>query len=454
MKRLLKTCFFVLVSIVLLQSCNTEVELCYYDDHPHRAALDVRYDWGAWKGAGQHPERMYVLAHRIVNTYKYVFSTETKASGNRATMLFPVEEQIPLYPSVAEIPDEGNAPSEGDDEEEIPDEEDDASAGTEVVADDEEEAFEEPVEGDISSESDGEEDGTGEELPEEPKEEVWHKMRLKNGKYRFLAFNCDTTAFDIKGLEEFQKDPSYNMENLYLRYKTVSQAEKEGAQAWKDYNLYADFVESENMPIFYTVQNGVNVNLNERVVVNFTPQPVTQKVTVNFTIDKEKGVRIDSLLADMSGIPSGMQLATGYLETDRTYKMLFKPTCGKNNENAAIVNCTGVLNVTGIMRSRDVSLVTGPGIMQLVIYTSATDPETKLRKRKIIQCIINLRNTLTKANLIRWAADNEHIIQTKKTGTLDIRSILKIEKGMVIVDSDNETGLDRWGQGGQIDIDA
>ncbi|MDE7378364.1 MAG: DUF5119 domain-containing protein [Paraprevotella sp.] len=450
MRRLLETCFFVLVSIVLLQSCNTEVELCYYSEHPHRAALDVRYDWGSWKGTGQHPERMYVLAHRIVNTYKYVFSTETKTSGNRATMLFPVEEQIPLCPSLEEISNEGDTPSESNGEGDTSD--DDVSAGMEVVPDDEEEVSEEPVEGDVPLDSD-EENETDEELPEDPKE-VWHKMRLKNGRYRFLTFNCDTTAFGIKGLEEFQKDPSYNMENLYLRYKTVSQAEKEGAQAWKDYNLYADFVESENMPIFYTVQNGVNVNLNERVVVNFTPRPVTQKVTVKFIIDKEKGVRIDSLLADMSGIPSGMQLATGYLETDRTYKMLFKPTCGKNNENATIVNCTGVLNVTGIVRSHDASLITGPGIMQLVIYTSATDPDTKLRKRKVIQCIINLRNTLTKANLIRWAADDEHIIQTKKTGTLDIRSILKIEKGMVVEDSDNETGLDRWGQGGQIDIDA
>lgn len=432
MRQLLTRWLFVIVELVALQACNTEVELCYYSDHPHRATLDVRYDWDEWADKGKHPERMYVLAHRIVNTYKYVFSTETKASGNRATMLFPVEEQVDLYPPKTETPvtpenpDASETPDDPETPNEPSDEEDTPPLVTDALAVSEENA------------------GNDEEVVEQPEPEVWHKMRLKNGIYRFLAFNCDTRAFDIDGLKEFQENPDYDIANLYLKYRTVPKADKDGALAWKDYNLYSDFVESDNAPIFYAVEENVEAKLNERVVVTFKPNLVTQRITVNFTINKDKGVRIDSLLADMSGIPSGIQLATGYLITDKTYKVMFKPTCPDNNENATTVSCTGALNVTSIVRSSDASLITGPGIMQLAVYTSTLDSESNERKKKMLQCIINLRNTLTREKLVRWADDDEHIIQNKKTGTINIQNVLRIEKDAILEDSDSDTGLDRW----------
>lgn len=432
MRQLLTRWLFVIVELVALQACNTEVELCYYSDHPHRATLDVRYDWDEWADKGKHPERMYVLAHRIVNTYKYVFSTETKASGNRGSLLFPIEEQMllnPLAPETSNVPETPaipEAPGEPEISEGASDGNDTPSTETDAPAQSEENA------------------GNGEEGVKQPESEVWHKMRLKNGTYRFLAFNCDTKAFDIDGLKEFQENPDYDIENLYLKYRTVPKADKDGALAWKDYNLYSDFVESDNAPIFYAVEEKVEAKLNERVVVTFRPNQITQRITVNFTINKEKGVRIDSLLADMSGIPSGIQMATGYLITDKTYKVLFKPTCSDNNENATTVSCTGALNVTSIVRSHDASLITGPGIMQLAVYTSTIDPETHVRKKKLLQCIINLRNTLTQAQLIRWSDDNEHIIQNKKIGTINIQNVLRIERDAILEDSDSDTGLDRW----------
>ncbi|MCM1108664.1 MAG: DUF5119 domain-containing protein [Clostridium sp.] len=441
MRRLIMKWMLLLVSIMLVQACNTEVELCH-SDHPHRATLDVHFDWGQWKDAGKHPDRMYVLAHRIVNSYKYIFSTEAKASGNRGSMLFPLEEQVLLYPASPTTPEPDVTPGETPDG----DEGEDENEGGDPLPD--------GAEDEKGSDTDGEAAFAALADEDQPVE-VWHKMRLKNGEYRFLAFNSDAEGFEMDGLDEFRTDPSYDMDNLHLRYKThdLDEVLFEGWRSWKDYNPYARFVKNCNYPIFYATCENVPVTLNQKCTITFKPQPVTQKITVQFSINKERGVKIERMLADMSGIPSGIQFTTGYLDVEHTNKILFEPVFAAENINATTVNCTGELDVTSIMHSFDRNLVTGPGIMQLVVYTSTTDDDGQLRY-KAIQCLINLRNTLREAALIKWADDDEHYVINKRSATLKINRVLTIQKGVIIEDSDNDTGMDRWIPAETIIIDA
>ena len=82
--------------------------------------------------------------------------------------------------------------------------------------------------------------------------------------------------------------------------------------------------------MFYARVDHVSVPLAQegtgQVVVDFTPEPLTQDVSFVFHIEKTADVVVDSLTAEISGIPSTMELTTGLILAQKTYKLLFRPT--------------------------------------------------------------------------------------------------------------------------------
>lgn len=431
--------------LILVASCTTEVDLCYCP-HPHRAVLDICYDWKD-TDPEEIPEHMYVIAYRVVNAYKYCFRTTTLASGNTGIMLFPASERIPLEQPEPEEPENPEEPGDGEnpDAGQFPEEPETPEEGSEA------EVLADEVTGD-EGEMPGNE-GEEEEQPEE--QEEMHKLQVRDGQYQFLAFSATSNAFVVNGLDEFEKNPDYPLEKMRLTYKTYNRDDElfAGYRAWKDYNPYSKFVLSEVSPMFYARKEDIRMKLNESRKILFEPRPITQRIKVEFTIKKEPNVVVEALLAEMSGIPEGMQFSTGYMDIDHTYKLIFIPEIKtKNNVGQTTVECVGDMNVTSIVPSYDKALVTGPGIMQVVVYTRVDD-ENGRSHRKAIQCLINLYETLHKAKLLEWDEEGEHYRQTVSQATLHIQNVLEIKEGSV-VDGDDSTGLDTWRDMGTIDVDG
>ena len=438
-------CRLLLPLWLLCYACSTEVELCYEPLHPHHTLLDFRFQWDD-EYAGTIPDSMRVTAIRWSNIVRYDYQVTSGASDNKGTLLYPADEAVDLtgQKNIAPMTRNGETgDSEVTDEGNGGNEETDSGNGENTGSD----------------EGNGNDEATpGEETPDEntPEEKV-----LKY--YREMAINTATGKKQGKVTGENGEGLYSEINLVYKHYPASSPYIKSYAGTWTDYNPYADYILGYFAPIYSDMVDLIEVPLSnsgspQTVTVNFHPTPVTQRLTFTFDVDKAEGVVIDSMIAEVSGVPARMELNTGYVDADKTYKVLFKPnydnagyTTKADSMAAAVIRCTGVVQVIGIIQSYNPEWSTGPGVMHLAIYTHTEDDEGAQRT-KLHRVCINLYNTLEQAGLMEWDKDKKKYKQAVKEAILPIEAVLEVKKDQAAGGEDTESGIDNWETAGRIDL--
>lgn len=378
--------FFCMAALLMVWSCQTDVELCNETVHPHRAKLTYSFNWGKNKNSFT-PDSMTVLASRVVNIWKTGMATGSFSSGG--TYLF-------------------NAPL-------------DYRPGTENVAS----ATLEPV--------------------------TWKVKQFKVpvGDYKFIAFNMGAEEFDYSNVFEFFANPDMLQSELSIAYRTYCRSDSglhSVIPSWRDYNAYSNYVQTSSHAFYYDTLSTMKLSNSQNYNIQFSPKELTQCVDIYFDIAKviDKQVfTVDSVFGEISGLPGSINLATGILNVEKTYKMMFPTDKIKDTETAKTVACHAEIHVSGIMRNRMRNIYFGPGIMQVVIYCSAYSPETGQRETKRIQGKINLYNTLTKTPSLRLNDDQKSAKMTTRTLKLSIGSKMEID-GEKILGASDESRTDVW----------
>lgn len=455
-------CRLLLPLWLLCYACSTEVELCYEPLHPHHTLLDFRFQWDD-EYAGTIPDSMRVTAIRWSNIVRYDYQVTSGASDNKGTLLYPADEAVDLtgQKNIAPMTRNGETgDSEVTDEENGGNEETDSGNGENTGSD----------------EGNGNDEATpGEETPDENTPSAampQHKLWARAGDYNILTYAWDSNVFEDAIEEDVNNivtgengEGLYSEINLvYKHHPASSPYIKSYAGTWTDYNPYADYILGYFAPIYSDVVDLIEVPLSnsgspQTVTVNFHPTPVTQRLTFTFDVDKAEGVVIDSMIAEVSGVPARMELNTGYVDADKTYKVLFKPnydnagyTTKADSMAAAVIRCTGVVQVIGIIQSYNPEWSTGPGVMHLAIYTHTEDDEGAQRT-KLHRVCINLYNTLEQAGLMEWDKDKKKYKQAVKEAILPIEAVLEVKKDQAAGgEEDTESGIDNWETAGRIDL--
>ncbi len=281
---------------------------------------------------------------------------------------------------------------------------------------------------------------------------------LPVGDYRFMTFNMDTTEMSYSGVDEYiGGEEGYGLSDIYVDYKEYSQYD-EGLNViipdWQDYNPYAGYIQPEIHKV--TVDTlAVTLSLGQNFTCNFTPTGRTQNIDIYFNIQKQVGNTpfvVDSVVGEISGLPKRMTLLDGNLDISNTCKMMFRMKTvnsagGEQADtySASSARCHANIDVTGIVPGRSADAITGPGILQVMIYVHAENPDNAgsvLVKK--IQGKINLYNTLHNARLIDYTDDGEHVRRTAAHGVLDIEADVVIDGESIIENPDNTGGIDAW----------
>ena len=277
-------------------------------------------------------------------------------------------------------------------------------------------------------------------------------FRLPVGDYKFVTFNMADEELDYTELNQYITDPEMPLADINLNYRTYAQKDVALGKLlndWTDYNRYADFVQPIARPLYYDTVVVKNINSGSSYLLNFNPHEMTQEIEFNFTVNKDiskQAFRVDSVFADIAGIPHAINLSKGEVDISKTNKLLFRMNKISDADTKKSVACKGTIHVLGIVQPTHSKMTLGPGILQLYICCSApTSAGTRESKR--IPVLINLYNTLKKTPSIRLATDYKSASKTTQKLKLVIQAKDLVINGQhVVTDSDSDGGLDQWQQ--------
>ena len=258
------------------------------------------------------------------------------------------------------------------------------------------------------------------------------------GEYKFLSVNMDAADYKYEGLSNLNEATR----NVHLGDVTLENLTYEGnseyivhPKEWTsetttfDRNQYsydgepALFIRNSQEPVVVDSTTIMKWGADENKTVEFHPVPVTQNIDVFFDLKKDGSVqfKVDSVWCIMSGIPHRMNVGTGGLDVSRTDKIMFRtyfvntntvPTYNSERLTDEVGNvnlrCHANITVPGIVENTvtDANTYIGPGVMQIIIYTTITDETyTGPKEEKILMGMVNLHKSLKAAKLQTFDTD-------------------------------------------------
>lgn len=396
----------VLMSLcmVSLFSC-VKVDLCRESNHTHTGDVKIYYHWPKDISEGQRPDSMLALVNRVINSHRIGYVTDSESSVGGRYRFGKVYD-----------------------------------------------------------------DATIETTPDDQQ-----PLKVGAGEYQVFAFNNDivdvnsgsgvndVVDYRFDSLNEFIDNiGTMSICDLGIAYvgreRTDSRLSLYGKD-WMDFNPYSKYIATDIKPIFRafnernedTQEYTFTVNIDGESEVHLYPEKMTQDITLSFPIYADEGVVIDSVIAEVSGIPHKMLIYTGSLVVDSTYKMLFKMDIDTDNservslkikeesgmvdKNFTKIECEHTISVMGLIANSDSTSYTGAGILQLCIYLHAIDDDG-VKKSKNQYAKINMFRTIRDANLV--ITDNlGNAIQNPGTyENLPCSNVLRIDGSYLIVTRD------------------
>ncbi len=382
----------VLSALLCILSCTTEVDICMEDSHLHLTEVEISYDLTGIPESSV-PDSMIVVAYRVLRSWKCSYMTPCTEETSMGRYIYnrPYPETADVENKVAATRD---AVSQG---------------GTE----------------------------TGE------------RFYVKRGDYRFITFNNTLTdiTFDVM----FERNSKTNwfaqdgvidsvisnkaIELYYKGYHRKDEVMSKYGKSWLDFNPYTDYIARSNSPIYFQFSDMYNLEDGKKNHVTLACDKKTQDFEIRFSINRDS-VIVEKIIAEMSGIPCGMNLITGKLDFRKTYKAFFDVHDISGTADVWEANSTysGEISVMGLVSSNSKELDTGPGILQLAIYTYTEN--NGRRKSKVFHVGINMYNTMRKYGYV-LAGSDEKIV-------LEIERELNLKKDEIIESEETDTTIDYW----------
>ncbi len=443
--RNMKFLFVTLIAVVSalsFVSCNTEAGICYGPEHPHRTDLVVKMTWD--DADEDKPDTMVVLAHRVFNSWKCGLLVNAEAETNGGVVTGRYFFNAPPAPVVPEVSDT------------LPE-----------------------VDGDsVPSVNGGVVDGGDVNLVKpisraglevEPVKDLLgtyaNPFRVLDGTYKFFTFNLDSTLVSYENINEFLEETSEEataFEDVNAVYKTYALNNDtliKVASSWRDYNPYPAgksnrYIQSEIPALYYDVLTKKEIRAGATNVCELEPQRLTQRIVIEFKINKtgeDVAFKVDSVVAEIAGVPHKINLATGNLDISETYKMMFRMqvlgadgmplATAQDSLDATTLVCRDTIDVTGLVVPQSSDLTSGPGIMCVRVFTSVEqDGQTVVND---LPCKINLYNTITRAALLNYDADGITARKRRNQATLRVSTPLLLD-GTKIEEATVGSSADAW----------
>ena len=287
-------------------------------------------------------------------------------------------------------------------------------------------------------------------------------ISLRIGEYLTAVHSSNETVFfDPLTLLENDASINHDFQDFIFTYKCYNSTElqkQEDGYAWMDYNPYSDYIADNLAPVYGDCKDRIKVTHDtQNIKLAFQPKPFTQKITFGFTLKKEEGIIVDSLVLELSGIPSAITLRNGHLRTDKTFKTRFRANYPKqetanDSAQATSLACLANTNVLGLVANTDMNASMGAGIVNLHIYTHHTvielDEENQTEIERVIYvnhtAYINLYHSLEKQKSLKWDEFEQQYTRAKEKLNYTLSPSITIKKDEIEINASQSSSTDNW----------
>ena len=454
---------YIVIALMALLAACTKAELCEEAEHPHKAGVQFAFDWSGVNSDARTAfhetepgtqDSMLVIAKRIIGTR--ITGCRVDAKDGKGFYLFDGNiGDIILNPGGDSTTDgsDGSDSSDGSDGSDGTDGSDGSPSGFLAAS------------GTTRAAS---------TLPAAPGYTVsTDQFRVQPGTFKFITVNFDKEEFLYDELYDYVGDgvtANTYLRDLCVRYKLYrynSPLLHDYIPDWPDYNVYGPrdeygmptgeiYLQPDLMPVYYDSISPLIIDKNTTQKFTFRPSILTQNIDIFFDVHKvtdgDDGIpfAIDTVCAEISGIPYRLNLSRDVFDIKNTGKMRFE--CWREDDNGQRLRLKDTeastdlhyhanIDVFSIVNSADASAFRGPGILQLMI---------KIKGMKTIHARINLHETIAKAMLFNSTDDGLWAYRRKDHGVLRIATTLVIDKQAVL--PSEHSGLEIWTNAGDDDI--
>ena len=438
-----------LAVLALLFVACTDPGLCHEDTHPHAGGVYFNYDWSGMENGDLYAnsiDSMQVLAVRVINHNKYGMVVGTRSPG--------------LGHYFYNTPEEVNPYVEPDTTEVIPPPPPIDSTDIAISTDPEN-----PPPGIIGPDPDINKDPEPEPEPEPepplPADQVLvDHFKLGKGVYKFFTMPIDTSEVTYTNIHNYLSSPGDGMQatDIQVAYRSYHRTDtllRRMGGEWTDYNPAFEYIQPEFKQILVDSLDFTDIEQGHETRITFRPHPITQNIDIYLTIKKVyDGVPfvIDTVWAEISGIPSKAYLFSGHLYLAKTRKMQFatefidasgQPKADTETSDSVRVHAN--INVLSIMNAAGPEYQTGPGFLQLRIKAHADrvrDDGRVIRYNAVFQTKTNLYHDLMRAKLIEYDPYMQWARRASDHGVIDVSTLYTIF-GTSIMDK-KASGIDVW----------
>lgn len=466
----MKTCRLTYLILCLTAMCSlaacTDVDLCPNTVHPHVSYLRVQLNWP--ESNPGTPEEMYIVASRIVNTwrtYGVVDTTKDPANEDNTTYVASTSDEVTTDSSTE------TTATTRDGETTDGNTDTTTEGSTETATEGTSESTETTTDGvtvDTSTDS-----GTTGESTDATATTTSNALQLHGGEYNIFVVNKRTTVlessgeeaadnFTIENLTNYLHNNEMSFGDLRLQQKTMGTDKPEIVKGndLSDFNSDYEYLQMVSTPIYYSLLKGVDVGSNENPTLTFDMQPISQEVTINFSIRAPQSIHIDAPLLEMSGICGRFNIAEACLDTTQLYRVALQVNTGDDFQAQAISGtdsiryaCSAHFYTLGVVPGRSSEPLTGPGVIHIAVpatYTTTDANGNTVTNERYIYAGINVHDEVIEKQITEERDGNLYLRYSDEAVVIDISTALIVgtsqvesdESGMEWIPRDEESGSD------------
>lgn len=293
--------------------------------------------------------------------------------------------------------------------------------------------------------------------------EAPYPFRLKGGEYKTFAINTHD-GLVIDSLECYLTHPEAKVDTLYLHMLETSRNDIEALKGLNlpDFNPTYRYIKNPGR-IFYGINQNVTIQTGQTETLLFDMQPVSQKVQVKFSIKKtgtqKDQIKIEKVVAEMSGICGRLNISSAYLDTTRLYRMVFSFDESQVETNEDVNTYSTTFYTLGIVPSPRDGLLVGQGILQIAVKASIPKPQdatpvgTRTESeeedddnilKRFFYAAGNPRKVLLDAQMIERREDGKSYLRYQdKPVIIELGTLLEIDSQQIIEQEDENTWDDQ-----------